>query len=123
VKGVTPNKENQRRFEIIVELGCIICKRNGVYTPPQIHHIDGCKNQEKHAKTIGLCYFHHMADQQNPPNPAYTSRHPNKAAFERRYGTEETLLKYQNHNIARHSKLTGMTYKEEKTEYSRDIFA
>jgi hypothetical protein len=98
MNGCKPNKANQERFAAMVAIGCIICtKYEGVYTPPQIHHIEGSKDQEAHTKTIALCYHHHMCDQLKRPNPkAYTSRHPNKAAFEQRYGSEYELLKYQN---------------------------
>ena len=104
MKGVTPDKENQIRFEIIREIGCVVCKKyKGVYTPPQIHHLSGCKDQEAHKRTIGLCYWHHMADQQTPPAKEYTSRHPNKKAFERRYGSEETLLYATNRAIKKYT--------------------
>lgn len=80
------------------EIGCIICLEEGYnYCPCQIHHIDGCKTQAAHAKTLGLCYLHHMADQQKPVNRGkYISRHPWKQAFEKRYGTEQNLLIRQN---------------------------
>jgi len=100
MNGQKPNAENKRRFELIREAGCIVCKlENGLYTSPQIHHIAGCKDQEAHKKTIGLCYYHHMADQQQPPHPDYVSRHPRKAAFQERHGTEEFLLEKTNECI------------------------
>jgi len=43
-----------------------------------------------HFKVLPLCFLHH---QEGSDNCIYVSRHPNKTAFERRYGTEESLLK------------------------------
>ena len=97
MNGVKPNKENQRRFEIIREIGCIVCKRYHLtWSPCTWHHIDGQKSQKKHKLTIGLCYMHHDGKQDNR---IYTSRHPFKKTFEKRYGTEQELLEYQNRLI------------------------
>ena len=99
MNGIPANKANKRRFEIIREIGCIICKKDSYFSPPQIHHITGCRTQEDHKRTIGLCYYHHMADQQYPKSTNYISRHPRKKMFEMRYGTEQELLEYQNRLI------------------------
>jgi hypothetical protein len=40
-----------------------------------------------------------MADQENPLNPEYTSRHPYKKRFEARYGTEAELLEETNRRL------------------------
>lgn len=106
MKGVKPNKAMKRRHDIIREIGCIVCLQGRGWCPPQIHHIEGCRTQEAHAKTIGLCYAHHMADQRIISYPHYyISRHPNKKAFENRYGTEQELLEHQNSLIAEHTQL------------------
>jgi len=93
MNGIKPNKENEKRFEDLRELGCVVCflEGNG-WTPAQIHHISGSKSQEDHKRTIPLCYLHHIGDQQNPSNSAYVSRHPNKYRFEAEYGQEVELL-------------------------------
>lgn len=96
MNGVKPNKAMQARHDAMREIGCIICLREGIFTPAKIHHINGCKTQERHAETLGLCYCHHQADQEMPVDPRYTSRHPFKKRFEERYGTEEELLIEQN---------------------------
>ena len=101
MNGVKPNKANQRRFEIIREIGCIICRiRRNTYTPPQIHHIEGCKTQDAHTKTLGLCELDHMGEQLYGPSPDYVSRHPNKKRFEAAHGNEYDLLKLQDELIA-----------------------
>ncbi|MCK5603611.1 recombinase [Candidatus Pacearchaeota archaeon] len=100
MKGKTPNKANKRRFDVISQIGCVVCKKHlRVFSPPEIHHIDGRKSQEAHKKTIGLCFHHHRGGEDGQE---YTSRHPSKAAFERRYGSEKHLLAYQDRLIRKH---------------------
>jgi len=99
MNGVKPNKAMQDRHDKMRGMGCIICRRQGINTPPQIHHINGTKTQERHAETLALCYPHHMADQDNPLDPRYVSRHPNKYLFEDKYGKESDLLNEQNELI------------------------
>lgn len=72
------------------DLGCIACHVSlGVRSDCDIHHIliGGRKAGEKHV--LGLCPPHHRSGQRNE---MYVSRHPYKAEFERRYGTERELL-------------------------------
>jgi hypothetical protein len=92
-------KADKERYDLLIQLGCIVCLiHKGIYTPPQIHHPYGRKG-DGNQKTIGLCYCHHMADQENPLNPEYTSRHPYKKRFEARYGTEAELLEETNRRL------------------------
>ena len=61
----------------------------------EIHHIDGKTKKASedypgcHMLTIPLCYEHHR---EGANNDLYVSRHPFKAEFEKRYGTEMELL-------------------------------
>lgn len=91
---MTPDKAMRRRRDIIAEIGCIVCLREGVRDSPCTwHHLDGQKTQAKHELTIGLCtseWGHHG------PNNNPESRHNNKAAFEAKHGTEQELLEHQN---------------------------
>jgi len=96
MNGVKANKKNRERFQKICDMGCIICKLQGVFSICEIHHIDGSRNQEAHTKTIGLCYRHHR---EGSDRREYTSRHPHKKAFEKRYGTEYELLELTNKAI------------------------
>ena len=87
----------QRRRDIIADIGCIICLREGVRESPCAwHHIDGQKSQAKHKLTIGLCYNHHSA---GLFSQRCVSRHPYKTMFQTKYGTEQELLEYQNRLI------------------------
>lgn len=107
MNGCKPNKAMQRRHDIMREIGCIICKRGGIYTPCQIHHITGTKTQADHARTLGLCPYHHMGEQLFGTSPEYVSRHPNKKAFEREYDQESDLLIEQNKLIEEYEKCLG----------------
>ena len=87
VNGKKPNKAEQKWINAIKEYGCCICKwYRGTYTPPEIHHTDGGNN---HLSAIGLCFHDHR---EGSNTPEYVSRHPFKAEFEKRYGTEQELL-------------------------------
>ena len=80
-------------------MGCIVCKLYlDCYTPAEIHHIDGKTKPGAHLKTIGLCFRHHR---EGVNNELYVSRHPNKREFEKRYGTEQEILKKVNREIER----------------------
>ena len=77
-------------MDSISQVGCIVCKLlYDAYTPAEIHHIDGKTKPGCHLLTIPLCYEHHR---EGANNDLYVSRHPFKAEFEKRYGTEMELL-------------------------------
>lgn len=89
MKGRAPTREERAWMQQVAELGCCVCLNEGKRTPCQVHHIDGKTKPGAHLKTIGLCYYHHQAGNDCL---AYTSRHPYKARFVARYGTEQELL-------------------------------
>ncbi len=89
MKGRTPTAEEKRWMARVAEMGCIVCKKQGYFTPCEIHHLDGKTKEGAHFKTIGLCFHHHRA---GVDNELLTSRHPYKARFEKRYGNESELL-------------------------------
>ena len=77
-------------MDSISQVGCIVCKLlYDAYTPAEIHHIDGKTKPGCHTLTIPLCYEHHR---EGSNNEMYVSRHPFKAEFVKRYGTEMYLL-------------------------------
>jgi hypothetical protein len=89
MKGRKPTAEEERHIKAVAELGCIVCLMHlGVYSPCEIHHIEGKTKPNAHFKIIGLCYGHHRG---GVDNEQCTSRHPFKKRFELRYGTEEEL--------------------------------
>lgn len=87
MNGKTPNKTEKQWLDQITQLGCIVCLLfERCFTPCEVHHTNGGDN---HLETIGLCFPHHRG---GVDNAVYTSRHPYKAKFEKRYASEKELL-------------------------------
>lgn len=74
----------------IVAYGCVACRADGNESrPTAVHHILRGGRRLGHLFTIGLCDpGHHQGGQ----TIGLISRHPWKAEFEKRYGTEMELL-------------------------------
>lgn len=90
MKGRTPTKAEREWMNAITGLGCIVCwVHKGCQTPAMPHHIDGKTKPDAHFNTIPLCHLHHQG---GADCHEYVSRHPYKARFEQRYGTEQELL-------------------------------
>ncbi len=89
--GKTPTKAEREWMDSIVQLGCIVCLEQGYgYVPPAVHHILRGGLRIDHFHTLPLCDPGHH--QNAPKGSGEVSRHPNKAQFEERYGTEMELL-------------------------------
>lgn len=87
MKGRSPNKAEKQLHDRMARLGCIACRKEGVFNDyVSIHHIDGRTKPEAHKKVLPLCYPHHQG---GGPVPAV---HQNKAEFEQRYGRQMDLL-------------------------------
>ena len=90
MKGRTPNKKEKEHMDKVSQLGCVVCRNMGMgFVPCEIHHIDGKTKENAHMNVIGLCFEHHRRGENNP---IYVSRHPYKAEFVKRYGSEQKLL-------------------------------
>lgn len=86
----TPNAEERRWMDFIVSRGCIACWLDGMgHRPPAVHHILRGGVRMGHLHTLPLCDPGHH---QNGRQFGMVSRHPDKAQFEQRYGTEKSLL-------------------------------
>jgi hypothetical protein len=86
----TPTKAEREWMDKIVEYGCIACRMDGVEPrPTAVHHILRGGRRLGHLFTLGLCDPGHH---QNGAQFGFISRHPNKAAFEEKYGAEAELL-------------------------------
>lgn len=73
-------------------VGCIACLLDGNRnTYVSIHHIEGRTKPDCHKKVLSLCAGHHQ--QGNGNDKTLIAVHPNKAAFEARYGSQYDLLK------------------------------
>lgn len=92
MNGRSPTVEEKRWMAAVADLGCIVCRLfYGLFTPCEIHHIDGSRKPGCHKKTIGLCPRHHRIP--DGRGREWTSRHGDgKKAFERAYHSEEQLL-------------------------------
>ena len=98
MKGRNPTKAEQYHMDKVQQLGCIVCRNEGnLFVPAEIHHVYGKTRKatkkggfDAHMKVLPLCYEHHRS---GIDCERYTSRHPFKARFVSRYGTEEELLK------------------------------
>jgi hypothetical protein len=72
------------------DLGCIAClKSNGMRTDCDIHHILSGGKRKGEMFVLGLCYSHHRSELNNAQ---VVSRHHWRTAFEKRYGSEASML-------------------------------
>lgn len=91
MKGRTPNKSEKALHNAMAALGCIACRKDGIFTElVSIHHIDGRTKPLAHLMVLPLCAGHH---QDNTGAPGLIAVHPWKKRFEQRYGTQLELLK------------------------------
>lgn len=82
--------KEQKAFQALArDLGCIVCKGEGVDSPAEIHHILSGSRRLGEDYVLGLCQIHHRG-QINTVQAV--SRHPWRREFEARYGTEMELL-------------------------------
>lgn len=89
MKSHTATSEEREWMDAITQLGCIVCRLEfGVSSPSEVHHLEGKVKAGGHLLTIPLCYNHHRGGM---ATPMCVSRHPYKAQFEARYGTEKYL--------------------------------
>ncbi len=85
-----PTKEESEWMDKIVRLGCIACILDAKPTrPTAVHHILSGGRRIGHLFSLGLCDPGHH---QNGGPIGLVSRHPYKARFEAKYGTELELL-------------------------------
>lgn len=85
-----PTVEESAWMAAITAIGCIACLIDGhPGTPGAVHHILRSGQRIGHLHSICLCDpGHHQNGQQR----GMVSRHPWKARFEDRYGSEESLI-------------------------------
>lgn len=92
MKGRTPRKHEKQHMDKVQQLGCIVCRKyRNIYTPAEIHHTGGKTAKNAHLYVLPLCFRHHR---EGGNNELFVSRHPFKAEFQKRYGTEKQLLDY-----------------------------
>lgn len=85
-----PTADEKRWMDAITAYGCIACRMDGLgVVPPAVHHILRGGRRIGHRFTLPLCDPGHH---QGGAERGMVSRHPWKARFEQRYGTELNLL-------------------------------
>ena len=90
-RRIVMNKTEKGWMAAVADLGCIVCKNEGYgFVPCCVHHLLSGGRRIGHLKTIGLCPSHHAS---GVKTAEFCSRHPWAREFEKRYGTEENLLK------------------------------
>ncbi len=86
----TPTVIEKKWMDAIVEHGCIACRMDGKEPrPTAVHHILRGGRRIGHLLTLPLCDPGHH---QNGRQFGLVSRHPYRARFESKYGTEVELL-------------------------------
>jgi hypothetical protein len=89
----SPTVAEQRWIDSIVEYGCVACRADGMAPrPTAVHHILRGGRRIGHLFTLPLCDTPSGGHHQNGAAIGLVSRHPYKARFEARYGTELELL-------------------------------
>jgi hypothetical protein len=87
----TPTKKEKAWMDAITRYGCIACRIDGLgFRAAAVHHILRGGQRMGHLFTLPLCDPGHH---QNPTLSGMVARHPTKARFEKKYGTEAQLLK------------------------------
>lgn len=82
-------REVKAWYKDLSTIGCIVCLNNGLYSPPEIHHLLDGGRRIGDLVSIPLCKLHHRGGFNRPE---YVSRHPYKRAWEKRYGSEQDLF-------------------------------
>jgi hypothetical protein len=93
-------------MDAITQIGCIVCLLffSAPGTPGCPHHLLTKGGRRRgHLYTICLCDPGHH---QKSPTPSKISRHPNKARFEKAYGSEDSLLAKSRELVAQRFGLT-----------------
>lgn len=112
MKGRTPTVDEMEHMKKVAALGCIACWVGlGIRTEATVHHCDGKTKPGAHFKVLPLCGLHHQGGKDCDE---YTSVHPFKSAFHRRYGAERDLLAMVNSAIWR-----GHFNADDRREYER----
>ena len=93
LKGKTPTMAEREFMSKVRQVGCIICRKNGMgLVQAEIHHIDGKTKKGSHMNILPLCFDHHRAGHDGEKS-IFISRHPYKKRFIEKYGSEEHLHK------------------------------
>ncbi len=91
MKGRAPTSAEKKHMQVVGNMPCIACEKDGYYNDYiSLHHTDGRTKASAHFKVLPLCAPHHQHDDSDPMGRVGV--HPYKARFEKQYGTSEDLL-------------------------------
>jgi hypothetical protein len=93
-KKKVKTKAEKERLQTIAEMPCYACFQDGLEVASEVHHIrshTGLGLRPSHFSTIPLCVFHHRLGK--------LSVHLGKVDFEKKYGTQQEILKIINREI------------------------
>lgn len=95
-KKKPPTKEDQERYEKLLELGCYLGQNHADKVKKykcggrlEIHHIRRMGAPTDNKKTFCLCTFHHSAQ---TPYPHGWAMHKSTKIFEAMFGRQEDIL-------------------------------
>jgi hypothetical protein len=88
MKGRSPTKAEKAFHDALCRhVGCVACRKEGRFNDyVSVHHIDGRSKKNAHMEVLPLCGPHHQDD------GTAIAVHPNKAQFEKEYGSQYDLL-------------------------------
>ena len=93
-KKKVATKAEKERLAQIGSMPCYACFQDGREVDAEVHHIrkhTGMGLRPPHSDTIPLCYSHHRTGK--------ISVHLGKKEFEKKYGTQQEILKIINREI------------------------
>ena len=82
-------KKEREYLDRVANLGCIVCKKNGYHTEPEIHHLRegmGMGQRNDYLNAIPLCPIHHRT------GGVGEAIHAGVKSFAKNHGTEKQLL-------------------------------
>lgn len=92
MKGRTPTASEKEFMNDIANIGCIVCRNNGIENDSvSIHHMDGRVKTGCHYYVLPLCARHHQYADTKKPKRWYSLHGDGKAAFGQHHGTESEL--------------------------------
>jgi len=82
------NKREREHLDKVARLGCIVCRKMGKHSYPEIHHIGNqtMGKRADHYHTIPLCPYHHRLGGKGE------AIHAGRKSFVERWGSESELL-------------------------------
>jgi len=79
-------RKERDHMNAVTRLGCIVCRKFGMHSQPEIHHVRIGNEPRNHFKTIGLCPPHHRGKYG-------VAFHAGQETWERTYGNQSDLLR------------------------------